>query len=805
MINYEEELNGAQLDAVRYLDGPALVIAGAGSGKTRVLTYKIAYLLENGFEPWSILALTFTNKAANEMKERIAARVGERAASMLWMGTFHSVFSKILRREAHHIGYDPQFTIYDQSDSRSLVKSIIKDMQLDDKVYKPNAVAERISSAKSNLISASDYENDQGLRNDDKRARIPSVYEIYKRYTERCRLANAMDFDDLLVNTYRLFKDFPDVRRQYVERFRYVLVDEFQDTNYVQACIVWQLTQERKAVCVVGDDAQSIYSFRGANIGNILGFTERYGGAEIFKLEQNYRSTRMIVNAANSLIAKNSQQIKKNVYSERGDGSPLELYSAYSDLEEVEIVANKIAELRRREGLGFSDFAILYRTNAQSRVFEEAFRRRGFPYRIFGGLSFYQRKEVKDVIAYFRLICNKDDEEAFKRIINYPARGIGDKTVQKVKDIALERGMSLWQVLADPFLCGLDVNKGTLAKLMQFTGMIDGFYKLSEEKSAIEVARAVVKDSGIREELYRDMSVEGKSRQENLEALMAAIEEFVDMHLEEGNEHNRLADFLSEVSLMSDLDNDDSGDGERITLMTVHSAKGLEFPTVFVVGLEEDLFPNSGARESLREMEEERRLLYVAITRAKDHCILSFAKSRYKFGQFGFCEPSCFIKEINSAYIVMPNGGAVQQRQQQPSYRSGGMFGATNNNYGRRSSYNYGQEESGRPQFSRTGGASTNRTAEPQRASTQAAGTSTYTSRSTNLYRVSDVQRYGQGSAGDSRLAVKVGVIVQHDRFGVGEVQSTEGLGDNAKATIKFQNAGVKTLLLKFAKLKIIG
>ncbi len=805
MINYEEELNGAQLDAVRYLDGPALVIAGAGSGKTRVLTYKIAYLLENGFEPWSILALTFTNKAANEMKERIAARVGERDASMLWMGTFHSVFSKILRREAHHIGYDPQFTIYDQSDSRSLVKSIIKDMQLDDKVYKPNAVAERISSAKSNLISASDYENDQGLRNDDKRARIPSVYEIYKRYTERCRLANAMDFDDLLVNTYRLFKDFPDVRRQYVERFRYVLVDEFQDTNYVQACIVWQLTQERKAVCVVGDDAQSIYSFRGANIGNILGFTERYGGAEIFKLEQNYRSTRMIVNAANSLIAKNSQQIKKNVYSERGDGSPLELYSAYSDLEEVEIVANKISELRRREGLGFSDFAILYRTNAQSRVFEEAFRRRGFPYRIFGGLSFYQRKEVKDVIAYFRLICNKDDEEAFKRIINYPARGIGDKTVQKVKDIALERGMSLWQVLADPFLCGLDVNKGTLAKLMQFTGMIDGFYKLSEEKNAIEVARAVVKDSGIREELYRDMSVEGKSRQENLEALMAAIEEFVDMHLEEGNEHNSLADFLSEVSLMSDLDNDDSGDGERITLMTVHSAKGLEFPTVFVVGLEEDLFPNSGARESLREMEEERRLLYVAITRAKDHCILSFAKSRYKFGQFGFCEPSCFIKEINSAYIVMPNGGAVQQRQQQPSYRSGGMFGATNNNYGRRSSYNYGQEESGRPQFSRTGGASTNRTTEPQRASTQAAGTSTYTSRPTNLYRVSDVQRYGQGSAGDSRLAVKVGVIVQHDRFGVGEVQSTEGLGDNAKATIKFQNAGVKTLLLKFAKLKIIG
>ena len=628
----------------------------------------------------------------------------------------------------------------------------------------------------------------------------------------------------MLVNTYRLFKDFPEVRRQYVERFRYVLVDEFQDTNYVQACIVWQLTQERKAVCVVGDDAQSIYSFRGANIGNILGFAERYGGAEIFKLEQNYRSTRMIVNAANSLIAKNSEQIKKNVYSERGEGSPLELYPAYSDLEEVEIVANKIADLRRREGLKFSDFAILYRTNAQSRVFEEAFRRRAFPYRIFGGLSFYQRKEVKDVIAYFRLICNKDDEEAFKRIINYPARGIGDKTVQKVKDLAIERGMSLWQVLADPFLCGLDVNKGTLAKLMQFTGMIEGFSKLAEKQDALEVARAVVKDSGLREELYRDMSVEGKSRQENLEALMAAIEDFVEMHLEEGNEQNGLADFLSEVSLMSDIeDNDKENDGDRITLMTVHSAKGLEFPTVFVVGLEEDLFPNSGARESLREMEEERRLLYVAITRAKDYCVLSFAKSRYKYGQFGFCEPSCFIKEINPTYIVMPNGGGVQQRQQQQSPRTGGMFGATNSGLGRRSAYNYGQEENGRPQFSRTGGvgsAAAGRAAQQQRTvgygntngtnsaanSSGSAGTGSYTtSRPANLYRVTDVQRYSQGSGGGAQPGVSVGAIVQHERFGIGEVLTTEGVGENAKATIKFQNAGVKTLLLKFAKLKIIG
>ena len=675
MINYEEELNGAQLDAVRYLDGPSLVIAGAGSGKTRVLTYKIAYLLEHGYEPWSILALTFTNKAAGEMKERIAARVGERAASMLWMGTFHSVFSKILRRESHHIGYDPQFTIYDQSDSRSLVKSIIKEMQLDDKVYKPNAVAERISAAKSSLVSPSDYENDGGLRGDDVRARIPSVYEIYKRYAERCRLANAMDFDDLLVNTYRLFKEHPDVCRQYVERFRYVLVDEYQDTNYVQGCIVWQLTQERRSICVVGDDAQSIYSFRGANIGNILGFTERYAGARIFKLEQNYRSTKMIVNAANSLISRNQEQIRKTVFSDRGEGEPLALYSAYSDFEEGEIVANKIAALRRSEGLGYSDFAILYRTNAQSRIFEEAFRKRSFPYRIFGGLSFYQRKEIKDVIAYFRLICNRKDEEAFKRIINYPARGIGDKSVLKVKERAMANNTSLWDVLLDPVGCGLDVNKGTLSKLQNFASMIENFSLLSNEKNAIEVARAVMKDSGIRDDIYNDNSVEGKARQENIEELMNGIQDFVDVRREEGNTNDKLVDFLSEVSLMSDLDNDDDGDGERITLMTIHSAKGLEFRTVFIVGLEEELFPNQCAQSSLRELEEERRLFYVAITRAKDHCVLSFAKSRYKYGQFNFCEPSRFINEIDKRYIAMQGG---VQKGTQSSLRGGSLFGRTN-------------------------------------------------------------------------------------------------------------------------------
>ena len=798
MINYEDELNRAQLDAVCYCDGPSLVIAGAGSGKTRVLTYKIAYLLEHGYEPWSILALTFTNKAAGEMKERIAAKVGERAASMLWMGTFHSVFSKILRREAHLIGYTPQFTIYDQSDSRSLVKSIIKEMGLDEKIYKPNVVAERISSAKSALVSSRDYENDGGLRGDDVRARIPSTYEIYKRYDERCRLANAMDFDDLLVNTYRLFKEHPEVLEQYVSRFRYVLVDEFQDTNYVQGCIVWQLTEARRAICVVGDDAQSIYSFRGANIGNILGFTERYGGARIFKLEQNYRSTRMIVNAANSLIERNREQIKKNVYSERGDGEPLALYSAYSDFEEGEIVANKISELRRRCGLNFSDFAILYRTNAQSRIFEEAFRKRSFPYRIFGGLSFYQRKEIKDVIAYFRLICNKDDEEAFKRIINYPARGIGDKTIQKVKEYAMDNGMSLWDAIANPLSSTLDISKGTMTKLQAFVGLIDGFALMTAEKNALEVARTVLQKSGISAELSRDNTVEGKARQENIEELINGIADFVDIRMQEGNPNAGLVDFLSEVSLMSDLDSDDEDNNDRISLMTVHSAKGLEFQTVFIVGLEEELFPNQCAQTSLREMEEERRLFYVAITRAKDHCILSFAKSRYRYGQFGFCEPSRFIKEIDPRYIAMQGGVQASrlQQQQNNSFRSGGMFGRTNSGFSQRSS-SFAPEQ-------RTMQSTLRVEQTPATPAKRVISASSLMEKPANLRRMSDVARdyYAPKS---NHSALSVGMIVQHDRFGVGEVQSTEGVGENAKATIRFQNAGVKTLLLKFAKLKTIG
>ena len=800
MIDYEEELNAAQLSAVRYLDGPSLVIAGAGSGKTRVLTYKIAYLLENGYEPWSILALTFTNKAAGEMKERIAARVGETAASMLWMGTFHSVFSKILRSEAHHIGYNPQFTIYDQSDSRSLVKSIIKEMQLDDKTYKPNAVAERISAAKSRLISPFDYENDEGLRRDDRNAKIPSVYDIYKRYDERCRLANAMDFDDLLVNTYRLFKDFPDVLNKYAERFRYVLVDEYQDTNYVQGYIVWQLTQARKAICVVGDDAQSIYSFRGANIGNILGFTQRYEGARIFKLEQNYRSTKMIVNAANTLIANNREQIKKSVFSDRGEGEPLLLYTAHSDYEEGEIVANKINELRNREGLKYSDFAILYRTNAQSRIFEEAFRKRSLPYKIYGGLSFYQRKEIKDIIAYFRLICNYADEEAFKRVINFPARGIGDKTLQKVKDAAVQYGVSFWSVVSDPVRVGLSVTKGTLSKLQAFVALIERFSGYAAEKNALDVARLVLQESGVLKELGSDNSVEGKSRQENVQELMSGIADFVDMRREEGNINDKLVDFLAEVSLVSDLDSRDDDGGNHIALMTIHSAKGLEFSTVFIVGLEEDLFPNQCAKSSLREMEEERRLFYVAITRAKDHCILSAAQSRYKYGQFNYCSPSCFIKELDSRF-VLPQGGVRQARPQ--SQQSGGMFGRTNGFSGGRTAI----PGSGRPLFEQrsvqpaTGRYGVERAGWRQEESLPERRV---TPSPANLRRVADVERSSVAGLAGNYERLRVGVEVEHDRFGVGEVLSLEGKDDNTKAVIKFRNAGVKTLLLKFARLKII-
>ena len=770
LINYKEELNPSQLAAVEYCDGPSLVIAGAGSGKTRVLTYKIAYLLEHGYEPWSIMALTFTNKAAKEMKERIAARVGESNARMLWMNTFHSIFAKILRREALHLGYEPNFTIYDQSDSKSLVRTIVKEMQLDEKIYKPSTVVERISSAKSNMLTPVEYARSADRMQSDQRSRMPSMCEIYRRYCDRCLQANAMDFDDLLINTYRLFDEHPEVLEYYTERFKYILVDEFQDTNYVQGCIVWQLTKNRRRVCVVGDDAQSIYSFRGANIDNILGFTKRYTETKVFKLEQNYRSTQNIVNAANSLIAKNSEQIRKNVYSELSVGEPLLLQQAYSDIEESEIVANRIQQLRRQNGLEYSEFAILYRTNAQSRIFEETLRKRSMPYRIYGGLSFYQRKEIKDVIAYFRVICNRHDEEALKRIINYPARGIGDTTMKHLHEAASRSNASLWSVMESPEKHELKLNKGTLSKISTFVEMIRGFINDVATKNAHEMALEVVRRSGISAEIYGDNTVEGKSRQENIDELLNGIKGFVSTCEEEGNPENRLPDFLSEVSLMSDIDSQDEEDDDKITLMTIHSAKGLEFNSVFIVGVEENLLPSNMAQSSARELEEERRLFYVAITRAKEHCMLTFSKSRYKYGQFEFCDPSRFLKDIDSAYIRMAGAGQQQMRSARTP------------------------QPPGMPAFSLTNRVRSNEAppaVEPRRIVPP------------RLQRIAPTSATTQ-SVGAAGNPLRVGQVIEHNRFGIGEVTNVEGVGDNAKATIKFRNVGVKQLLLKFAQYKIV-
>ena len=643
MNNFLDELNEGQRAAVLYNDGPSLVIAGAGSGKTRVLTYKIAHLLEQGYDPWNILALTFTNKAAREMKERIARQVGERAR-YLWMGTFHSIFSRILRVESSYIGFTSNFTIYDSADSKSLLKSIIKEMQLDDKVYKPGMIQNRISKAKNHLILPDAYAADGNLYRSDMDAKVPATRDIYRRYWERCRQSNAMDFDDLLVYTHILLKDYPEVCEKYASQFHYVLVDEYQDTNFAQHSIVLQLTELHQRVCVVGDDAQSIYSFRGANIDNILKFTQLYRDAKLFKLEQNYRSTQTIVCAANSLIEKNSEQIRKSVFSEKEKGEPLGVFNAYSDVEEGDIVANKIAQLHRREGYAYSDFAVLYRTNAQSRIFEEALRKRTMPYKIYGGLSFYQRKEIKDVIAYFRLAVNPNDEEAFKRVLNYPTRGIGDTTLNKIVEAANLNQVSLWKVLQEPLAYGLAINKGTHAKLQGFKELIEGFMADAQEKDAYEVGYKVVRQSGIMNEIYQDPSPENLSRQENIEELVNGMHDFCATRQEEGDERVKLTDYLSEVSLITDQDTDKEGDTEKITLMTIHSAKGLEFKNVFIVGLEENLFPSQLSMNSYKELEEERRLFYVAMTRAKERLHLCAVKERHHRKQ----ELSRFVRECIS-------------------------------------------------------------------------------------------------------------------------------------------------------------
>jgi len=784
MPDYIEELNEGQRNAVLYNDGPSLVIAGAGSGKTRVLTYKIAYLLENGYQPWNILALTFTNKAAREMKERIARQVGPERARHLWMGTFHSMFLRILHVEAGHIGFTSQFTIYDTADSKSLIRSIIKEMGLDEKVYKPGMVQARISNAKNHLVSPAGYANNKEAYEGDRAAKVPALRDIYQRYWERCRQADAMDFDDLLFYTFLLFRDHPEVLARYQDQFRYILVDEYQDTNFAQHSIVLQLAKNHQHVCVVGDDAQSIYSFRGADIDNILYFTKVYPDTKVFKLEQNYRSTQTIVRAANSLIEKNQWQIRKEVFSEKEKGEAIGVYQAYSDVEEGDIVVNKIAELRREKRYAYSDFAILYRTNAQSRIFEEAMRKRSMPYRIYGGLSFYQRKEIKDVIAYFRLIVNPNDEEAFKRIINYPARGIGDTTVGKIIAAATGHNVSLWTVLCEPLAYGLNFNKGTVGKLQTFRELISAFITDAAEKNAYEIGADIIRQSGIINDVCQDNSPENLSRKENIEELVNGMSDFCAQRQEEGNPNVLLGDFLSEVSLLTDQDSDKDGDDEKITLMTVHSAKGLEFKNVFVVGMEENLFPSGMVGDSPRALEEERRLFYVAITRAEEHCFLSYAKTRFRYGKMEFGSPSRFLKDIDIRFLRLPQDAGMFRRveEEAAAFRRENARGFAPD----REDAPYGGKE---------------------RVSVRPKQQIIAPTVPRNLKRVAPSANTASTlpSAGGSANRVQQGQLIEHERFGLGEVLKVEGEGDNAKATIRFKNAGDKQLLLRFARFKVIG
>ncbi|MEE0993845.1 MAG: UvrD-helicase domain-containing protein [Prevotella sp.] len=844
------DLNESQRKAVEYIDGPSLVIAGAGSGKTRVLTYKIAYLLQQGVKPWSIMALTFTNKAAREMKERIGKLVGQELAQHLYMGTFHSIFSRILRAEAQHIGFTNNFTIYDESDSRSLIKTIVKEMGLDEKVYKPASVHSRISMAKNNLMSAENYARDKESYQADQRAKMPRLGEIFITYVQRCQQANAMDFDDLLTLTFKLFQEHEDIRKKYADRFDFLLVDEYQDTNHAQMRIVMQLCKEKERVCAVGDDSQSIYSFRGANIDNILSFQSRFKEAKLFKLEQNYRSTQSIVEAANSLIKHNSNQIPKNVYSKNDKGERLIYKPAYSDKEEALIVCREIKRIKRQDDCQYSDFAILYRTNAQSRSFEEEFRKQGIPYRIYGGLSFFQRKEIKDVIAYFRLVANPDDEEAFKRIINYPARGIGNTTLAKIATCALDNHVSFWQVISSPEHYGLGVNKGTLAKLESFRLMISGFVEKSASMNAFDLGDTIVKESGISADIYKSGSrdPEDLARQENLEELLGGMQSFVEECREEGREQEAyLTDYLQGVALLTDLDSKGDDDEPRVSLMTVHASKGLEFPTVFVVGLEENIFP-SAIVSTLRELEEERRLLYVAITRAEKHCVLTSAKNRFRYGKMEFGNPSRFIKEIDSAFIQEDsekphddngfgssgygrggygNGGyggrmpwdnhsvSSQFKPDRKDYSDGEDDFRTNGRGGYRTSSRDDFRSSSRDDFRSSGrddfrtsgrsGSSLDSRFKSVRGLEAARRIMDSSSSSLGSSSSSSGSAFGSStsSAGSGRLVE--GTKIEHQRFGVGTVLKLEGSGENAKATVQFVNSGTKQLLLKFAKFTIIG
>lgn len=834
------DLNEAQRAAVEYIDGPSLVIAGAGSGKTRVLTYKIAYLLSQGMKPWSIMALTFTNKAAREMKERIGKLVGNDLAQHLYMGTFHSIFSRILRAEAEHIGFNNNFTIYDESDSRSLIKAIVKEMGLDDKKYKPAAVHAKISMAKNNLMSAAAYDSDAAIFEQNKRAQMPEVGKIFVAYVQRCKQANAMDFDDLLTLTYQLFREHEDIRHKYAARFDYVLVDEYQDTNHVQMSIVMQLCQEKQRVCAVGDDSQSIYSFRGANIDNILNYQRQFQGTRLFKLEQNYRSTQTIVEAANSLIKHNRNQIPKDVFSENAKGEKIQYKPAYSDKEEAAIVAKDVKRIRREDGCQYSDFAILYRTNAQSRSFEEEFRKQGIPYRIYGGLSFYQRKEIKDIIAYFRLVTNPDDEEAIKRIINYPARGIGATTVLKIADCAHQNQVSFWEVIGAPERYGLAVTKGTMNKLETFRLLISSFIERAQTTDVYELGDAIIKESGISQDIMSGKDADDLARQENLEEFLSGMSAFVEERREEGRfDELFLQDYLQDVALLTDADSDGDKDEPRVSLMTVHAAKGLEFPTVFVVGLEENIFPSPLSAASLRELEEERRLLYVAITRAEKHCILTNAKNRWRYGKMEFDNPSRFIDEIDGKLIDSQDeaggslfGSRADSMSDQPEWaraqRSRRPWeDAEQPRYSSR--YQNSKPVASQfvadpkpslfddePETSHTSGRSSvsgrSSLSEGNFKSVRALNTakrymethsSHPASRSTGSSAAS-VSSSAASSAGSSSCGLQEGMKIEHQRFGRGTVLKIEGTGENAKATVEFVHSGTKQLLLKYAKFTVV-
>ena len=846
------DLNEAQRAAVEYIDGPSLVIAGAGSGKTRVLTYKIAYLLSQGMKPWSIMALTFTNKAAREMKERIGKLVGNDLAQHLYMGTFHSIFSRILRAEAEHIGFNNNFTIYDESDSRSLIKAIVKEMGLDDKKYKPAAVHAKISMAKNNLMSAAAYESDAAIFEQNKRAQMPEVGKIFVAYVQRCKQANAMDFDDLLTLTYQLFREHEDIRHKYAARFDYVLVDEYQDTNHVQMSIVMQLCQEKQRVCAVGDDSQSIYSFRGANIDNILNYQRQFQGTRLFKLEQNYRSTQTIVEAANSLIKHNRNQIPKDVFSENAKGEKIQYKPAYSDKEEAAIVAKDVKRIRREDGCQYSDFAILYRTNAQSRSFEEEFRKQGIPYRIYGGLSFYQRKEIKDIIAYFRLVANPDDEEAIKRIINYPARGIGATTVLKIADCAHQNQVSFWEVIGAPEQYGLAVNKGTMNKLETFRLLISSFIERAQTTDVYELGDAIIKESGISQDIMSGKDADDLARQENLEEFLSGMSAFVDERREEGRfDELFLQDYLQDVALLTDADSDGDKDEPRVSLMTVHAAKGLEFPTVFVVGLEENIFPSPLSAASLRELEEERRLLYVAITRAEKHCILTNAKNRWRYGKMEFDNPSRFIDEIDSKLIDSQDeaGGSLFGSMSESRFgsRSGSMFGSRADSMSDQPEWARAQrprrpwEDAGQPRYSsryqNSKPVASQFVADPKPSLFDDEPESSRTSSRSSLSEgnlksvraLNAAKRYMEthsshpasrstgssaasvssssaaaSSAGSSSCGLQEGMKIEHQRFGRGTVLKIEGTGENTKATVEFVHSGTKQLLLKYAKFTVV-